>query len=51
VAEAIKKSPEKYQNYISAGRKAARTLKSIYAEDTKFTLEPIKDEELMPHFP
>lgn len=49
---AMKTAPDKYQSYIMFARETARMLKSLYgAAGTKFTAEPITDDELMPAFP
>lgn len=49
---AIAAAPVEYQAYLTAAREAARMLKAIYGSDgTKFTKEPIDDDELMPPFP
>lgn len=49
---AVTEAPAKYQVYILAAREAARMLKSLFgAEGTKFSMDPIPDEDLMPVFP
>ena len=51
VRKAVETSPEEYLAYVTSAREAARMLTALYGKQgTKFTTDPIKDEELMPDF-
>ncbi len=43
-------APVLYQEYIARAREAARSVKAIFGEDSKFREEPIPDTDLMPQF-